>query len=255
MRTPLPDSAVSDHFARSRHALAVVQRLQRIRRFERPIFIRRLRPRNIRRSGNVPGALRRFRHARRRDNFPGELIRRPHVHQLRRPPLFHRRKNFFLARANALIRLGRVILRPRHLRRLRRQRTLLFQPLLPPAVNQPDILVPVIFQLPQSVRREPVVVVAVKQNGRVVRNSRRAQQRLQRLLIDQIPPHIILQLRLPVPAHRARDVSLVVGRGVHVHFHQTNLRIVQMLRRPLRRYQYFRMLVLCHVLPPRIRIS
>ena len=66
-------------------------------------------------------------------------------------------------------------------------------------------------------------------------------------LRDQIAANIVLQLRLPVPSHRSRDVALVVARGVHIHFHQPYLRIVQVFRHPLGGDQHFRMRVLSHV--------
>ena len=64
---------------------------------------------------------------------------------------------------------------------------------------------------------------------------------------DQIAADVVLQLRLPVPAHCSRDVALIVGRGIDVHFHQPNLGVVQMFRHPLRGDQHFRMRVLSHV--------
>src|ERR1700733_3949174 len=74
VRTALANPAVRDHFILSCYAFAFVKRLQRFRRFERAIFIRRLNPRNIRCPWDVSAPLRGLRHPRRRDNFPGKLV-------------------------------------------------------------------------------------------------------------------------------------------------------------------------------------
>src|SRR5579862_8314622 len=250
VRTSLPDPAIRDNFVIAVHALRAIQLLQSIRRLERPILIRRLHPGNIRRPRNVTGPLRRLAHPRRRNNLPRKLIHRPYIHQINLLLLVHRFKHVFLPRPNRFVRPRCVIRRRRHLHRIGRQRSLLLNPLLPPAVDQPHILVPVIFQLPQRICREPIVVVAVEQNRRVVPHARLPQQQLQRSLVDQIPPDVVLQLRLPVPTHRPRNVPLIVSRGIHVHLNQPHLRIVQVPRRPLRRNQHFWMLVLAHVLTP-----
>ena len=59
------------------------------------------------------------------------------------------------------------------------------------------------------------------------------EQRLERRLVDQVAADVVLKLRLPVPSHRARDVALIVRRRVHVHFHQPDLRIAQVLAPPI----------------------
>ncbi len=53
-------------------------------------------------------------------------------------------------------------------------------------------------------------------------------------LFDQVAADVVLQLRLPVPSHRAGNVALVIRRGVHIHFDQPNVGIVRVLCHPLR---------------------
>src|SRR4029077_13722315 len=255
VRAAFSDAAIRNHLARAVDPLRPVELLQRLQRFERAILVRRLRPRTIRRSPNMPGALRCFRHPRRRDDLPSEFIYRSDVHQLSRFLLLEKRGNILFPRADRLIRPPRTIRRGSRLRRIGRQRALLFQPLLAPAVHQPDVLVPVIFQLPKRVSREPVVVVAVEDPRRVFPYARLAQQPLERDLVNQIAPEVVLQLRLPVPANSSGDVPLIVSRGVHVHLNQPHFRIVLMFRHPLRRNQHFGMLVICHFISPVVVFS
>jgi len=226
MRAALPDPAVRNHLVFSVNSLPLVQLFQRFERFERAIFIRGLRPGNVRRLGNMSRALRRLAHPWRRDNLPGEFVHRPHIHELSSLAPFHHRRDFFFTRANRFVPVRRAIRRRRHLRCFRVQRPLFFEPLLPSAVDQPHLLVPIVFQLPKRIRRKPVVIVAIEQDGRIVRNPRRAQQPLQLRLLNQVAPHVVLELRLPVPAHRAGNVPLIKRGRVHVHFHKPDLRVV-----------------------------
>ena len=66
--------------------------------------------------------------------------------------------------------------------------------------------------------------------------------------MDQITADIILQLRLPIPSNSSWNMSLVIGCGVNVHFDQLHSWIIPMIRGPFRGDQYFRVLVVRHVI-------
>jgi len=67
--------------------------------------------------------------------------------------------------------------------------------------------VAVVFQLPEGVSGEPVVVVAIEKNGGAVGNAGGAEKFFERGLVDQIAADVVLELGLPVPSDGARDVS------------------------------------------------
>src|SRR4029077_15452641 len=144
--------------------------------FEGAIFVGGLRPRDVGGVGNVTGALRGFRHSRRSDNFSGEFVDRAHVHKLAALLALRDRQYVLFESAHRLVRAGDAVGRWRNLRGVLGQRALLFQPLLASAVDQLHILVPLILQLPEGVGREPVVVVTVEQDGRIIGDSRLTQQ-------------------------------------------------------------------------------
>src|ERR1700730_11333244 len=114
---------------------------------------------------------------------------------------------------------------------------------------------PVILQLPKSIGRKPVVVIAIKQNRGVVGNARLAQQLLERLFADQIATDIVLKLRLPVPAYSAGNVALIVSAGIDIDFHQPDFRVIEVLGSPFCGYQNFRVLVFGHLRSPRTKIE
>src|ERR1700758_719746 len=114
---------------------------------------------------------------------------------------------------------------------------------------------PVILQLPKSISRKPVVVVAIEQNRTVVGKARPAEELLERLLADQIATDIVLKLRLPVPAHSAGNVALIVSAGVNIDFHQPDFRVIEVLGSPFCGYQNFRVLVFGHLRSPRMKIE
>src|SRR5580658_11116532 len=104
------------------------------------------------------------------------------------------RKNLLLTRPDGLVRPGGTIGGRRHVRRFRGERSVLRNPLLAAPIDQANVLVAVIFQLPKGVGGEPVVVVPVQQNRGVVRDSRLSEQFFERSLLDQIATNVILQL-------------------------------------------------------------
>jgi hypothetical protein len=84
------------------------------------------------------------------------------------------------------------------------------------------------LEVPVRVRGEPVVVAAVEHDGVVVGDSARGQQRLELGLADEVTPDRVLQVGLPVQAHRAPDVVLLVRGGVLVDLDEHHLRVVEM---------------------------
>src|SRR5271155_4830112 len=88
-------------------------------------------------------------------------------------------------------------------------------PFFAAAINEAHIFVAVIFQLPEGVGGEPVVVVAVKEDDGVFANTGFAEQALEFGLFDEIATDRVLELGLPVPGNGAGNVALVVGRGVN----------------------------------------
>src|ERR1700688_1613045 len=156
-------------------------------------------------------------------------------------------EDVFLASANRFIRTSSAVGCGGDFRRLGSQRALLLDPFLATTINEARVLVSIILQLPKSIGGEPIVVVAVEQNRRVVGDAGPAEQMVERLFGDQIPTDVILKLSLPVPADSAGNVALIVSAGVDVDFHQTNFGVVQVLGSPFRRYQDFRVLVFSHV--------
>ncbi len=178
----------------------------------------------------MAGALRGFRHSRRRDNFPGEFIDGAHIDELAALLSLHDGKHVVAEGAQGFVDSGHAIGRRGHLRGILGQWTLLFEPFLAAAVDQLHVLVAVILQLPEGIGGEPVVVVAIEKYGGVVGDAGFAEQFLQRGLVNQIATHVVLQLRLPVPSHRARNMPLIVRRRVDIDLNEPRIRRVQVLR-------------------------
>ena len=109
------------------------------------------------------------------------------------------------------------------------------QPLLAPAVQQADVFVTVVFEQPEGIGREPVVVIAIEDDVRLWRNSGIAQQRLEFFFGGDVAQRLVLKLRLPVEGDCAGDMPGFVLGGVHVHFDQAH--IVFVVGDPLRAYQ------------------
>src|SRR5439155_634105 len=76
------------------------------------------------------------------------------------------------------------------------QRPTLGYPFRPPAVHQLGVRVTVQLQQPKRERGEPVVIVAVQNHGRLRCHTRLREQRGERLLVRDITPDRVVQLRL-----------------------------------------------------------
>ena len=103
------------------------------------------------------------------------------------------------------------------------------------------------LQVPVRVGREPIVLVAVDDERRVVRDPALAHQALEGRLVDQIAFDRILQIVAPVQLDCARNVPLVVQIRVLVDLGDDDVVVVQMFGQPVRRHEHrFRISVLRH---------
>src|SRR6185437_7586379 len=93
---------------------------------------------------------------------------------------------------------------------------------------------------------EPVVVVAIDDDRRIVRDARAGHQLFVFVARDDVALHGVAKLRTPVPRDRARHMALVVCFRIHVDFDNAHIRIIRVVRDPRGRDQYFRMNVVRH---------
>ncbi len=233
MRATLADAAVGDDFVFAGNALGLVEFLQVVEGLEGAIFVRSLSPGDIRGLGNMAGALGGFGHAWRGDDLACELIDGANVDELAGFAALEDGEDFFLASAKGIVGAGDVIGRGRDVCGILGDRALFFEPFLAAAVDEADVPVAVQLQLPKGVGGEPVVVVAIEQDGGVVGNARGAQKFFEGGLVDQIAADVVLELGLPVPTDSAGDVSLVVGGGVHVDFDEAEIGGIEIASSPI----------------------
>ncbi len=247
---PLADSAIGDDRLIWRDACPLVQLLQLVRVLEGPIVVARLAPRNALGAGNVATTLTGFGQAGRSQNFTGEFLRTTHVNQ-RRSLLLHRL--LYLGQKRAYRKIWRLCLVGLWLHPcgIGGQFTTFGQPLLTPAVHQAHVLVAIHLQLPQRPCRKPVIVITVKNDARVIGYSGAAEQLLELVGRNNVPHERVAELRAPVPADRAWDVSLIVRRRVDINLNDPDGRIGQMLGHPVSTHQHIGVCILCrHDSPP-----
>src|SRR5262249_36256385 len=106
-------------------------------------------------------------------------------------------------------------------------------PLLAAAVHDSDVLVPVDLELPEGPCREPVVVVAVQNDGGLVADTALAQQLLELFARYNIANERVAELRRPVPSGGACDVTLIVRGRIDVDLDDANSCIGCVLRHPV----------------------
>src|SRR5213076_798491 len=164
---------------------------------------------------------------------PGQLVDGANVDELAGLAAVYDGEDFFLASANGFVGTGDAIGCGSDLRGILGNWALLLKPFLAAAVDEADVLVSVKLQLPQGVRGEPVVVVAVEKNSGVIGNAGGAEKLFERGFVDEVAADIVLKLGLPVPAYCARDVSLVVGGGIHIDFDETKIGGIEILSGPI----------------------
>ena len=168
-----------------------------------------------------PRPLRRLlRQVRRGEQLAAELVRRAHVDQV---PGADRRHDLVAQRADGAVRVGRRVVGGGALRDLGDELAGVELPLLPPAVEQLHVVVPVDLEVPVCVGGEPVVVPAVEHDRVIVADAPLGQQRLETCLVHEVTADMVLQILLPVELDRVADVALVVGRGVLVHLDEHDI--------------------------------
>ena len=107
---------------------------------------------------------------------------------------------------------------------------------------------PVDLEVPVRVGGEPVVPVAVEDDGRVVADAALAEDPLERRLADEVALDRVLQVLAPVELDRAADVPLLVEVGVLVHLGEDEPLAVEAVCQPAGRDQHrLRVTVLHHL--------
>ena len=97
---------------------------------------------------------------------------------------------------------------------------------------------------PQRVRRPPVGLVAVEDDGRLATDPLGAHEPREPLGVDVVAGDGIVQLGVPVDLDRAGDVAGLVEEDVLVGFDHHQAWVVQVLRQPVGRDQLLGMGVL-----------
>ena len=106
-------------------------------------------------------------------------------------------------------------------------------PLLARTVHELHVVVPVVLQVPVRVGGEPVVAVPVEHDRVVVGEATRAEQLAERLRIQEVASHLVLEVLLPVKADGARDVRLRVEGGVLVNLDDADAVVIEVILHPL----------------------
>ena len=91
----------------------------------------------------------------------------------------------------------------------------------------------VVLEKPEEPRREPVVVIAVRDDGRCRRDPILCKQLLELALLDEVPDRMLLQVRPPVESDRTRDVTLVIRGGVDIHLERADVGVLGMVGEPI----------------------
>ena len=93
------------------------------------------------------------------------------------------------------------------------------------------------LQVPVRVGREPVVLVAVEDDRRVVVDPTLAEDALEGLPVDDVALDRILEVLAPVELDRSGDVALLVEVGVLVDLGDDQAVVPEMLSRPVGRHE------------------
>jgi hypothetical protein len=80
---------------------------------------------------------------------------------------------------------------------------------------------------PKTIGGEPVVVVAVKNDGVGGRDASAAEELLELLLADDVAAELVLGLRLPVEADGAGDMAGLIGLGVDIDLDEFDAGLAQ----------------------------
>src|SRR4051812_16411585 len=193
VRRALADPAVGDDRLAVGDALGAVELLEVRGGLERAVLLDRLRPRHRRRPGDVPGALRALLLiAGHGDQLAAVLLRRAHIDQLGRA--VQRRQHLVALGADRVVAGLRAERRGLIGRHVSRRRAALADPLLARAVDELDVVVPVVLQIPVRVGREPVVAIAIQDDGVLVGDPARAEQLTEGLRAEEVALDLVLEI-------------------------------------------------------------
>lgn len=117
--------------------------------------------------------------------------------------------------------------------RLGRERTVLRLPLLAAPIEQFHVLDAINVEDPGTPGGEPVVGVAVEDDGGVFRHAGIAEQRLEVLLRYDVALYAIDQIAVPGDVHRARDMAALVEAGIDADLDHPNLGVGGILLQPI----------------------
>jgi hypothetical protein len=93
--------------------------------------------------------------------------------------------------------------------------------------------VPVVAEVPVGVGGEPVVAVAVEDDGVLVGDPAAAHQGAEVLGPEEVALDLILEVGAPVESDRTRDVALGVEGGVLVDLDDSDRVVVEVLGDPI----------------------
>src|SRR5437867_1092909 len=210
VRAALADAAVGDGLRAAREPLALVDRLQLVRALEAPVLGDGRRPGHVLRAGDVTAALGALLwKVLRRQQLARVLLRRADIDDLR-SVAGDLLEHVVAQSADRRVRTLCAVFASLERRALGDEGPTLGDPLRATAVYEPRVLVTVVLQEPEEPRREPVVVVAVHDDGGVLRGPVPREELLELLLVEEIAHGLLLQVALPVHADRTRRVTLVV---------------------------------------------
>src|SRR6185503_20233435 len=197
------------------------------------VLLHRLRPRHRCGAGNMAGALRALLLvAGHGDELARELLRRADVDELGLG--VERRLHLVALGADGLVAGLGGEARGGEARHVGGGGAVLADPLLARRVEQLDVVVPVVLQVPVGVGGEPVVAVAVEHDQVVVGDAVRAEELAEGLRAEEVALDLVLQVLLPVKADRAGDVRLGVQGGVLVDLDDPDGIVVEVVFQPLR---------------------
>jgi hypothetical protein len=111
-------------------------------------------------------------------------------------------------------------------------------PALPGTVEELDVVVPVVLQIPVGVGGEPVVAITVEDDLVLVRDAAAAERPAEVLTAEKVAFDLVLEVYPPVEPDRLRDVCFGVQPWVLVHLDDPDPVVVQVLLEPLRLHQY-----------------
>jgi hypothetical protein len=127
-----------------------------------------------------------------------------------------------------------------------RQGTPFIDPLLPPTVHDSAVLMTVHLEDPHGIASPPVVPVTIEHDGVVVTDALATHEFGERVLIDVVAHHLVLQFAMPVDFDGARDMSDVVQKHILIRLNNAHGGVVRMLCDPVGTDEYFGMYVFCH---------